>query len=209
MIRGGAGTFLVSTCALLLVVTGCSADAPAPAGPSNFAEFASSELADAQAAGASEEQLAILERAVATGAISFEDASAANDATIACLLDAGFTVNTQTSNDIPGFPVPGFIAGRPTTMTQDHADSVLGACETRESIWVNMMYQTQPSADEAKWANFERVKPQFIACLEDAGLTVPADATNDELVQWALDLAFDDSLANPVNCLHENGINSI
>lgn len=208
MTHGGAGALVASTCALLLTLAGCSADSPAP-GPSNFAEYATSVLADAEASGASQAQLAILERAVATGEITFEDAAAANDATIACLLDAGFAVTKHTYNEVPGFPVPGFAAGRPLEMTEEQGHAVLGACEARENFWVNMMYQTQPSADEAKWANFERVKPQFVACLEGAGLTVPLDASNDDLVALALDLAFDDSLANPVNCLHEVGINSI
>jgi hypothetical protein len=193
---------------LVLAVSGCGTPEPAP-GPSNFAEYAQAVLDDARASGASEAQLAILERAVATGEISFEDASVANDATIECLVDAGFTVSAQVDETVPGFPVPGFTAGRPTSMTEDQGDASLSSCESRENFFVNMMYQTQPAADEAKWANFERVKTEFIACLQDAGLSVPGDATNDELVDLALDLAFDESSPNPVNCLHEVGIDSI
>jgi len=194
--------------AFSVLCVGCGTQGSASSEPSvDFDDWIGAVIHDADSGGASEGQIAILERSQASGAVSFEDAAEANEATVACLLEAGFTVETRFDETYPGFEVPGFRASDPVGLTADQASLILEQCEKSESFFVNYAYQMQPAALEAADAAFESARAEFIQCLEREGVSIDPDSTEDELIRAGADLLVKTMReGEPVDCWDQAGI---
>jgi hypothetical protein len=192
----------------LVVLAGCAAPRPSFSGPLDeeppFSERAQQGLDDARASGASEEQLAILQGAVDTGEITFADASEAVLAFVECVNNAGGSAQYEV-DDRGAFPVPGY-----SVYVGEDGDAdtgVVGECDKREDLWVNLLYQTQPNAIDAHNADFDKKSPALIACLIENGVAIEDDATRDELQRAGIDLLVSSNESgDPVNCFGEVGI---
>ncbi len=194
----------------LIAVAGCASPQPSFSGPldqeSPFAERAQRAVDEARAAGASDAQLAILQAAVDTGEITFADAKGAVLAFVDCVNGAGGSAQ-YVLDDHGAFLLPTY-----SVYVGDDGDPDLGVpgeCERREDFWVNLLYQTQPSAVEAGNADFDKKSPALIACLRDNGVAIEDDASRDELQRAGIDLLVSSSdSGDVVDCFAKAGIGS-
>lgn len=159
----------------------------------------SETLVEARDGGAGDAQLADLEEAVSEQEISIETAREAARRTVQCMndagLDAGYVENTKYS----GLVVPGYHVSLGTSGSD--AEAQIQACDVKEGFWVNMLYQTQPIAIEAKEEFADQQEPVLRACLEGMGIDTDPEASGVDLVNQSLrDSGFD--------CLAEAGITS-
>lgn len=171
----------------ILALGACSA-APKPEAPAKetpaltFAQQVDRAIADAKAGGASESQLAVLEQAKREGDLSFEAAKAAMTSTVDCISAAGVDVEYSESAPRAGRTTPGYTAHLGTD--DDGARmQVVESCDIQESFWVNWLYASQPSAQEAYDSYLLDHQDEFIACVKEAGVRLDDNPTADELNQ--------------------------
>jgi hypothetical protein len=186
-----------------VVLAGCAANV----GPTNgrFADDLAVAIEDAEANGAGETQLSVLRHAQEVGGVTLEDARAAARAAVECMQDAGVDATYQEETEESGLVVPGYVAG--WTNGQAVPLAVIDACDQRDSFWVSMIYQTQPSSLESNDAYLERQLPVLIACLNDHGYTTDPSASPADLVRHALDVA--NQTGGTIDCVSEAGIDGV
>lgn len=173
-----------------LVVAACTS------GPSDnadekrdFAERIESEIRDAEAGGASEDQLAILYEAQRAGYLTVDQARRATFADIDCIENAGGRASYVEQTDLSGLPVPNSILEAPNEEALAAMSSVAEECVKLESFWVNKVYQLQPQSQEIRDSYLESQEPQIRACLEEHGYIVDASATPPEILSQAVRVA--------------------
>jgi hypothetical protein len=182
---------------------GCSADPTVgPGGEGSFAQMVSQAITDATEGGASQDQIAILEQAKDTGSISLEDDRRAARAAILCLTQNGTDAEYSESTSNAGVAIPGYV------VTVDGAvkPTAPAPCETKEFYWVNMVYQLQPSSQEATDANVEKRLPILRTCLIENGANVDESTTKAELLHAAVQLLKDTN--GDVDCARTAGIDA-
>jgi hypothetical protein len=188
----------------------CSPSAPpALASPSPDTELIEQALVDAQGGGADPSQLRILERAAATGSISFEASQEATEAMLRCVEDAGFTVGNKGIDDSHGLEVATFTVSAPSSLDEAQADLIYADCETRFRRWVEFAYENQPAARDAFGLQVEEQREAIISCLVREGSEISTDASVDEMVSEALRIsaeAIDRGEKNVTDCFFEVGI---
>lgn len=165
----------------------------------SFAEQASAAVTQAEVGGGSEAQLAILREAQRTGELTFDQARQAALATIDCIEAGGGTASYFEQRDPSGIVVPMGSLEAKDDESLTRMEPLLDECATLESFWVNKLYQLQPDSQEARDAYREKQAPVIRKCLEDNGYSTDPQATPQELVTQALQVAFDTE--NAVACL--------
>ena len=162
--------------AALLALAGCHADNQVAEEPVEgpFAII----LESAREEGASATQLEILARSNATGAVSLADLKAATDATFECFADAGIDYASQTSEG-PN-PEISYQFSAP-----EGGSSIADECISRNSMFVEWAYQTQPSVQELVDAAFNNKRDQIMTCLRGMGIEIDDDANVDEIKRAA------------------------
>lgn len=188
------------------VASGCGAPVVAPTYPTTFPGIIASALAEAEAGGAGEAQLAILRQAAADGEISIESARAAARAAVQCMSDGGIYAAYHEDGMKSGLVIPGYIAGGGTADQMSAQDVVITACDNRESFWVNSVYQGQPTSVAVNDAYLDQQVPIVRSCLERSGYHTDPDATTHEVLRQALDVA--QATSFELNCLGEAEIES-
>jgi len=179
---------VVTACAALLLA-GCSHSAGGETGvEQGFDAEVSQAIAEATDAGASAQQLDILERAATDGGVTFEDAKMAATSAMACMESQGVTANYEEKALPNGVTIPAYTVQDHTSNGGD-ALPVMDGCEKSESYWVNMLYQMQPTSVEANLAFIEKQAPVIRKCLEDAGYDTDPKATGMDLVIQSSDVA--------------------
>ncbi len=145
-------------------------------------------ISDAKQSGASEQQLAILERAAAHGVVTFEDAKIATTDAMDCMSGRGVSATYEETVLSNGLTIPGY---RVVAKKSDGSSALndLDQCENGESAWVNKLYQMQPTSIEANLAFIEKQAPVIRKCLEDAGYDTDPKATGMDLVIQSSDVA--------------------
>lgn len=185
-----AMTCVVAGTALL---TGCTSDAqPTAPTPSSLASSVIAlHLEEAVESGRSgDEQIAVLERGVQTGRISYEDLTELTRATFDCFTESGIDYIENDPEEIgAGYYLPSYswaaqIPGR----TDDEVQALGDACIDRYSYWVSAAYQHDLVAGEARDARMRRDLPTVMECLRENGVDVPDDATLDEVRQHVREL---------------------
>jgi hypothetical protein len=145
-----------------------------------FHEFVVQARTEAESGGADEAQLAILDAALTSDEIRFEDAQQALNAYGDCLEGAGLAlVNVQVIDD-GGFKRFDYSV---SLGTDDSMNAVADACYAKTYQWVDMLYQTQPAATQADDAKFDAALPALIACLKAGGVPVDDASPADEVKQ--------------------------
>lgn len=179
------------------LMTGCASEAAGSDDPV-FAEIIETAIADAQSGGASDRQLAILEEARESGEVTIEQMREASRATVECMVDSGLDAEYQETTEPHGLVVPGYrvrVIGEVSESQQFAADR----CDDEHGLWVNMVYQGQPSSDRL-WDELYNSRVDVIrACLEDAGYETEPDATGVELARQVGEI-FGQTLGD-VNCM--------
>lgn len=179
--------FLVAT--VLLLLSACTSDGES--GGTTLQDNGGDQtlvLTDDEAREAADpSQLAVLDE---EGEIAFSDYRRAVNKSLDCMRDAGIAVAGDNQIDRSrGFPVISYSfsassSGRDDEATKAAADD----CLYRYSFLIERDYQTQTSSVEAEEAQFEENRPAIIACLADAGRSLPEDVSNDELREVAFDV---------------------
>jgi hypothetical protein len=173
------------TIASVVIIAGCSADPTATPEPSSATELSFHESvlqarAEAEEQGADEAQLAILDEALTSDEIRFEDAQQALTAYGECLEGAGLALEGVQVIDDGGFKRFDYSV---SLGTDDAMLAVADACYLKTFNWVDMLYQTQPAATEADDAEFSAALPELIVCLKAGGVPVDDDSPADEVKQ--------------------------
>ncbi len=168
---------------LSMATSACTADNRNHEAPSVPRPDLSSLVAEARQGGASPEQVALLERALQKGTLSFDDLSVQFVAGVECLEEAGFTVVVDEPEDIyPGLPHPSMRYRDPPGLTQDQASQLSVECDAKHFAFVDSFYLGQPVAIDAYLATFEDQREFIVNCLADRGVTVDPGATATELL---------------------------
>ncbi|MCR6713518.1 MAG: hypothetical protein NVV57_12910 [Demequina sp.] len=186
--RGLASVLLL---ALAMIASGCSAQQPLPA-PSEgaFAQLVDSFVGGSTGQGLSEQQFATLKSAREAGELTFEQYSAAIDASLECISDAGFHVERYPTDDSGGYPIVTYFYESPET-----GNPVADECIRRNSEAIEAIYQLQPSSVAAKNAHLEVQAGEIARCLEKEGTEVDFEGlTGDDLAE-AVHQAVNDQLA--------------
>jgi hypothetical protein len=179
-VRGLHGVVGAIACAF--VIAGCSGGSTISPSPSGEAERAFHEevvraRAEAETQGADEAQLAILDEALTSNAISLEDAQQALNDYGDCLADVGFALHDVKVIDDAGFKTLDY------TVRGGEDTTLMDACDAKTFLWVNRLYQMQPAATRARDADFEDALPGLIACLQAGGVPVDDNSPADEVKQ--------------------------
>lgn len=174
-----------------ILALGACSTAPEPAGPVehvpelSFAQQVDQAIDDAKVGGASENQLTALEQAKHDGELTFEAAKAAMVSTVDCIAAAGVDVEySETARG--GRTTPGYIAH---VGTDDDGTrmQVVESCDVRENFWINWLYASQPSAQEAYDSYLLDHEDEFIACVKEAGVQIDDNPTADQLNEAGMD----------------------
>lgn len=109
-----------------------------------------------------------------------------------------------------GYPYPDYAID----VTKDGGnDALIEECSAKHFNFVDVLYQTQPIAQQTQEENFVKAMPTLVACLERGGVSVPQDPTPDELKDILNDVSGAQA-ANPdgtvdnlvMSCMNEAGI---
>lgn len=187
-----------------LLLSGCSSGPGGQSGTGgadtqSFADQARAAVEQAVVGGAGDNQLAILREAQRTGELTFDQARQAVLATLDCIEAGGGTTSYFEQRDPSGVVVPIGRAEAKDEESLTRLEPMIDQCSTLESFWVNKLYQLQPSSQEVRDAYRDKQAPVIRKCLEDNGYSTDPDATPQELVTQALQVAFDTD--NAVTCL--------
>lgn len=189
----GARGWLGVALAPAMVLAGCGGSSEVVAtGDPEFVHLITSQLSVARAVDASPEQIAVLERAAASGNLEFEAYRQAVEATFQCFRDNDVRYQEFGLDNSAGFPQLKYMYESPP----DGPSPVASQCVMNNSRYVEMVYQVQPSSSEASEAAFEAALPVLIPCLREQGFLGPEEPTVDE-VHDAIWAVFDNVVENP------------
>jgi hypothetical protein len=174
----------------LLVLVACSSagsgTSPDAIGPNDW--FAQT-LEQALAQDASDTQIEVLRRAVETGIVEYEDIEALMEETYACFENNGISVEVLAPIEIiPGMLYPNYTGRFGPDQDPDDMMALVDYCEIHHSLFALSIYGIQPEVQEYRDTELEKILPDALACLRDHGVSVPDDATLNEIreLSWAL-----------------------
>lgn len=168
------------------LVAGC-ADSPQDAGTGSAppaAEIFTGHLARAQEGGASEQQLAVLERAVATGELPFADVNSLVYDTFECLTASGIAfVEDEPREIVPGGPkVPTYsFSAEADGLSPDQVLQLADACIEKHSGYAEQALQDTELYQELRDRRMTQELPMVLECLKENGVTIDANAPLDEV----------------------------
>lgn len=198
---------LVAAAMLAAAGAACSDDTQPQVAEGDFAQRLTNDIEGAEAAGATAEQIQILEEALRTGEISFEAYDEAINRALRCLREAGVAASDGGVADVAGVklrsysvpvdaeeadgrePVPGYSAHR---------------CVAEHSFWVERAYQLQPASIEAQEAYYEQFREPFLECLREQGIELDPDEAIALIVRESDEAYLEDRI--DVSCRNEVGM---
>jgi hypothetical protein len=195
--RRAAGRAYVAGIAAVLTLAACSAGPPSE-DPTLAAdrEFFTGILAEARAADADDEQIAILEVAAETGALSPADLAGLFEPFDDCVATVGAYVYFDGVREIaPGVTLPKYIIHFPEgTLTDENfeeVDQIVLDCEFQYIGYIWKALQLRPSVIELQDAEMLAHRDEIAACVGEQGYPVDADATVGELVNAIMNVRVD------------------
>lgn len=207
--RCPTGTLVVLIKAALVLV-GCSS-AEAQREPWHldepFNELVDEFVDQAEAGGASEEQIAILQAAGEAGELPLEAAKTAARAVVACFQESGLEAEYLESTDPTGFTAPDYQVTYDESVPEETTDQLVATCEDREFTWVNQAYHFQPERRQALGEYVMGKEEVLRACIEQAGYTTDPDDDGWALAQQSTTILSETQGA--VNCLDAADISSL
>ena len=189
--------------AMFLLLAGCGQGLPneTTGASASFETRLQTAIAEAEAGGASDAQLAIIDRAKATGKVSVEDVRSAAQATVACLDAQGIRAEYFEDKSNAGLIRPNY---RAALDESEATENLISECDAQEFKWANYLYNFQDSAVEITQQYVEEKTPALRACLAKNGHPMDEDASFDELL--AETDILDRETDGAVNCLLEAGL---
>lgn len=165
-----------------------------------FGQEVAEYIEAARAGGAGDGQLEILEHAQSQGRLTFEDALAAILADMECVIDGGGSVEYYEQTEDSGLVVPSFVFLADDDAGLDQIRPTVDACSTRESFWVNKLYQLQPTSQQVRDEYLASIAPATRECLEEHGYSTDASATPQDVAIQAIQAFVETDEA--VDCRH-------
>lgn len=196
---------------LCLTIAACSSGpepstTAASATDDAFSALVDSQIAQAELAGATDAQVAILREARGAGVMTHEMAMSAARDFVQCLDDVGIKAVLEPSEGAEDLPAIQY-----RLYTQDTA--VADQCLVITYNFVDSVYQLQPAAQAHGKQVLADHEDAFVACLLENGIDVPPDTTQRELAGAVLSAIngiepFGDGMlaAGPVDCLTPLGL---
>lgn len=166
-------------------VSGCSSDAAEiVAEPTDLVSVDLEYLLDeAREAGASAEQMAVVDSALRQGSMSLDDVTVAFDNYLECLEEAGFTIRVvEPVERYPGFAEPDAQVQFPSGLDSVSAENVDRACLRQHYAFASAYYVGQPQAMDAYLSTFDAQRESIVSCLDDVGVSVDESASSTELL---------------------------
>lgn len=150
-------------------------------------EFLAGILAEARAADASNEQIAILEEAAESGVLGPDDLAGLFGPFDDCVAAVGASIRFDGEMEIaPGLTLPNYVIHFPEgTLTDDNFEAVdqyVLDCEFRNIGYIWKALQLRPSVIELQDAEMLAHRDEIAECVGEQGYPVDADATVGELV---------------------------
>lgn len=169
------GAFCV---AILATLTACS-DGTASAEP--VEPVFASAVQEAQAAGASDTQIAILERLSKEGKVEIDDVREALEGTYACLDAAGISHTEEIQANSAGVQYVVYDMRAPVGLGADAGAAISDECANTHSRFVEDLYFMQPQV-VAMQDEYQAtvVVPALVACYEEYDMALDEDLTNDQ-----------------------------
>lgn len=189
----------LSVVLLSLPLAGCSGSGTPDLSEYQLGADDSAFYQDAVDGGASAEQLRLVAQILDDGgAVTLEVVQEATARTFACFDDNGidYTASIEWSD---GVPVEAYRFSGVPGLDADESLAIADACIDTHSFYVEALYQTQPAVRENLSRKYEIMRPLVVACLEEHGVSVPADLTNDEVITLGLDSGIDEGY----DCIHD------
>ncbi len=191
----------VFTIAFLATVGGVSGESYEWNHPYGY--FVDMTIDDAQANGASEAQVAILEDSKRYESVTSYQIEEAGRAAVACMtargIDAEYVKDlSDEAGRVPGIRVTG---GSPDSGVQDG----FAACYFQEFYWVRGVYFNDLWDVYSDETSSTRSAPYLIGCLAEHGVTADSAMTGMELFSLASELRQDPN--DPVDCDQESNTN--
>jgi len=172
-----------------------------------FAELMAEAIDEATKGGAGDEQMELLERAQADGAMSLEAARTAAQNVVDCFNEVGGDAKVVEETLDTGLVLPGYLAGFDDDLGTPQIEALIQGCDYAEHYWVNQVYQMQPTSRELVGQYAMSKEPVLRECLERAGMTTDPEATGWDLAHQALELF--QSTNFEIDCLGEAGISGL
>ncbi|MGC4174397.1 hypothetical protein [Demequina sp.] len=171
----------------VLALGGCSGEAVPKASASSdvdwsgYSQLVTDTVGDARADGASEEQLATLERVADAGVIAYSDLEERLQATFSCFDASGIPYTYEPPADGIDFPEGMYFHGDAEGMSEDQSLAVADECIRRESFYVDMVYQLSPGVGARRAREEQANLPAAIECVKRLGIDVGDSDTVSEL----------------------------
>ena len=166
---------LAVSVAVLAALTACSSNSSRTEATPSVFEVA---IVDARAGGASEAQIALLERLAEVGNVEIDDVREALEGTYACLDAAGILHTEEIQSDASGLEYVVYFMQTPVSADQEAAVAISDECTNANSRYVEDLYHEQPRAVALEDKYMETVVvPAFIECDKSYGVPVDEDAT--------------------------------
>lgn len=162
------------------------------------------DIESAQEAGATAEQVAILQEAQETGEITFEAYSEAVDRALRCARQAGVAVQGDSTIEHRGLRLRSYSVPVEADPREPLPGYPVHRCVADHSFWVERMYQLQPVSLEAQEAHYERYRSAIVDCLAEYGVEVEPDLSYEELSSQFRD-PDDENTQTFGRCLDESG----
>lgn len=195
-------------CVALAVLGGCTADQPvggASSEPEPFANQVQDAIAEAEAGGAGEAQLAMLRDAAAAGEVTLDQARDGIYAAIACFERSGLAATYELVTEPSGLQIPGYgVQAEVEGLTDEQVLQLIDACDEAESYWLHGLYQMQPTSHAVRDAHFRARLPALLDCLSEHGVEMDANDDIEAVLRASTRLMADTiEAAEPVDCLSE------
>lgn len=171
-----------------------------------FSDRVGNAISEALESGAGTVQLDALEEIQRDGEVSFELARRAAFATVECFEEHGLRASYMEITRENGLTIPNYRIETPADATGE-VQVIIDSCATRESHWINLLYQSQPMARQMTGEYVLGKEDELRACLEAQGASPDADADGWELAMTALEDL--DAYSRGTDCLTEVGIDGL
>lgn len=200
MMSGRTGRVATVILASAILLVGCTGPAEPDSHGDQPEPGPESLRAEAEAGGASQEQLDVIDKG---SDVSFSDYEQAVNRTISCMTDAGIDVIGNDVADYRGLPEIRYsFAASSDGRTDEETLKVADACMYTHSYWIEALYQSSPSSVQAIEARFAPYREPLTACIEEQGAEVEANLNRDEL----LTLSYDTLDRTGIDCVKTVGV---
>jgi hypothetical protein len=187
---------VIAACAVTCVLAACTGGGTAELAASSAWGFGPSidqAIQEATAAGASDEQIATLERWLEIQDTPYADLEQSMQRFFTCLDGAGIEHEYAGVAGGADYPEPQYRVMVNPDLSDGAMQNIMADCDAREFFYVNMIYQTGPGVAERRQREDAAFLPTAIACLEDHGIVLDEVATLDDLNLFLTEQGIEDS----------------